>query len=180
MEVYVHAQTVRRNTSVQWLEPFYTTHTAKNWARYAVTAEFSLCTGCYLLINVLHTSVMLSPEFLQESKIDMSELQLKPEQLAEMVGLIEDGTISGKIGKQILPDLLQVRVPSSSHNGCICVQTHSLWVKAHAHTHCTQVSCSHGTISSKIGKQILPDLLQVCIHLHHTTGPPVYRHIVCG
>lgn len=44
---------------------------------------------------------------LQESKTDMSELQLKPEQLAEMVGLIEDGTISGKIGKQILPDLLQ-------------------------------------------------------------------------
>ena len=37
----------------------------------------------------------------------MSELQLKAEQLAEMVGLIEDGTISGKIAKQILPDLLQ-------------------------------------------------------------------------
>ena len=45
----------------------------------------------------------------QESKIDMSELQLKAPQLAEMVSLIEDGTISGKIGKQILPDLLQVR-----------------------------------------------------------------------
>ena len=44
----------------------------------------------------------------QESKIDMSELQLKAAQLAEMVSLIEDGTISGKIGKQILPDLLQV------------------------------------------------------------------------
>ena len=39
----------------------------------------------------------------------MSELQLKAQQLAEMVGLIEDGTISGKIGKQILPDLLQAR-----------------------------------------------------------------------
>ncbi len=38
----------------------------------------------------------------------MSELQLKAPQLAEMVSLIEDGTISGKIGKQILPDLLQV------------------------------------------------------------------------
>jgi len=44
---------------------------------------------------------------LQETKIDMSELQLKAPQLAEMVGLIEDGTISGKIAKQILPDLLQ-------------------------------------------------------------------------
>ncbi len=38
----------------------------------------------------------------------MGELQLKAPQLAEMVSLIEDGTISGKIGKQILPDLLQV------------------------------------------------------------------------
>lgn len=45
---------------------------------------------------------------LQESKIDMSQLQLKPDTLAEMVALIEDGTISGKIGKQVLPDLLQV------------------------------------------------------------------------
>lgn len=46
--------------------------------------------------------------YLQESKIDMSKLQLTADQLAEMVGLIEDGTISGKIAKQILPDLLQV------------------------------------------------------------------------
>lgn len=57
---------------------------------------------------------------LQESKIDMSELQLKAQQLAEMVGLIEDGTISGKIGKQILPDLLQARF----HLQCLCVRTH--------------------------------------------------------
>ena len=41
----------------------------------------------------------------------MSELQLTAEQLAEMVGLIEDGTISGKIAKQILPDLLKVCMP---------------------------------------------------------------------
>lgn len=38
----------------------------------------------------------------------MSQMQMKPETLAQMVGLIEDGTISGKIGKQVLPDLLQV------------------------------------------------------------------------
>ena len=43
----------------------------------------------------------------------MSELQLKAPQLAEMVSLIEDGTISGKIGKQILPDLLQVRLEAA-------------------------------------------------------------------
>lgn len=40
----------------------------------------------------------------------MSKLQLTAPQLAEMVSLIEDGTISGKIAKQILPDLLQVCV----------------------------------------------------------------------
>ncbi|KAL3130343.1 Glutamyl-tRNA(Gln) amidotransferase subunit B-1, chloroplastic/mitochondrial [Trebouxia sp. C0009 RCD-2024] len=45
--------------------------------------------------------------FCKESKIDMSKLQLTAPQLAEMVSLIEDGTISGKIAKQILPDLLQ-------------------------------------------------------------------------
>ena len=50
---------------------------------------------------------MCAVMLLQESKIDMGELQLKAQQLAEMVGLIEDDTISGKIGKQILPDLLQ-------------------------------------------------------------------------
>ena len=49
----------------------------------------------------------------------MGQLQLKPETLAEMVGLIEDGTISGKIGKQVLPDLLQVcRL-------CLCTCHHS-------------------------------------------------------
>lgn len=51
---------------------------------------------------------------LQESKIDMSELQLTADQLAEMVSLIEDGTISGKIAKQILPDLLQVGLAGDS------------------------------------------------------------------
>eukprot|EP00891_Asterochloris_glomerata_P003991 jgi/Astpho2/3991/e_gw1.00063.49.1_t len=45
--------------------------------------------------------------FCKEQKIGMHQLQLKPETLAEMVGLIEDGTISGKIGKEILQGLLQ-------------------------------------------------------------------------
>jgi len=38
----------------------------------------------------------------------MGALKLSPAALAEMTKLIEDGTISGKIGKQILPQLLQV------------------------------------------------------------------------
>ena len=45
----------------------------------------------------------------QETQQSFSEVQLSPAGLAEMIGLIEGGVISGKIGKQILPDLLQVR-----------------------------------------------------------------------
>jgi aspartyl-tRNA(Asn)/glutamyl-tRNA(Gln) amidotransferase subunit B len=43
---------------------------------------------------------------LNASKLSITELPLKPEQLAELVSLIEDGTISGKIAKEILPELL--------------------------------------------------------------------------
>jgi aspartyl-tRNA(Asn)/glutamyl-tRNA(Gln) amidotransferase subunit B len=40
-------------------------------------------------------------------RLSYSTLPLRPEQLAEMVGLIEAGAISGKIAKEILPELLQ-------------------------------------------------------------------------
>lgn len=40
----------------------------------------------------------------------MSDLKMASQTLAEMIQLIEDGTISGKIAKQILPKLLQVRL----------------------------------------------------------------------
>lgn len=46
---------------------------------------------------------------LQESKTKMSDIKMAPATLAELIKLIEDGTISGKIAKQILPKLLQVR-----------------------------------------------------------------------
>jgi aspartyl-tRNA(Asn)/glutamyl-tRNA(Gln) amidotransferase subunit B len=39
-------------------------------------------------------------------RLSYSTLPLRPEQLAEMVGLIEAGAISGKIAKEILPELL--------------------------------------------------------------------------
>lgn len=45
--------------------------------------------------------------FCKESKTKMDAIKLSPATLAEMTQLIEDGTISGKIGKQILPHLLQ-------------------------------------------------------------------------
>lgn len=46
----------------------------------------------------------------QESGQGMGDLAMSPTVLSEMVSLIEGGTISGKIAKQILPDLLQVRL----------------------------------------------------------------------
>ena len=45
---------------------------------------------------------------LQEARISFAKLRLAPATLAEMISLIEVGAISGKIGKQILPDLLEV------------------------------------------------------------------------
>lgn len=62
--------------------------------------------------QVVPTVLLLA---VQEQKIGMHQLQLKPETLAEMVGLIEDGTISGKIGKEILPGLLQVGTAQVQH-----------------------------------------------------------------
>jgi aspartyl-tRNA(Asn)/glutamyl-tRNA(Gln) amidotransferase subunit B len=40
-------------------------------------------------------------------RLSYTTLPLRPEQLAEMVGLIDGGAISGKIAKEILPELLQ-------------------------------------------------------------------------
>jgi aspartyl-tRNA(Asn)/glutamyl-tRNA(Gln) amidotransferase subunit B len=44
--------------------------------------------------------------YLNNNKLSIGEIALKPEILAELVDLIEKGTISGKIAKDILPDLL--------------------------------------------------------------------------
>lgn len=40
---------------------------------------------------------------LLERNCDLAESPISPEHLAEMIGLIADGTISGKIGKELLP-----------------------------------------------------------------------------
>ncbi|MCP9839184.1 Asp-tRNA(Asn)/Glu-tRNA(Gln) amidotransferase subunit GatB [Synechococcus sp. J7-Johnson] len=45
--------------------------------------------------------------YLNSGKLSIAELPLKPEELSELVGLIDDGTISGKIAKEILPELLE-------------------------------------------------------------------------
>jgi len=43
---------------------------------------------------------------LKNEKIRINSITLKPDNLAELVKIIEDGTISGKIAKDILPELL--------------------------------------------------------------------------
>ncbi len=45
--------------------------------------------------------------YVNANRLSYALLPLRPEQLAEMVGLIETGTISGKIAKEILPELLE-------------------------------------------------------------------------
>jgi aspartyl-tRNA(Asn)/glutamyl-tRNA(Gln) amidotransferase subunit B len=44
--------------------------------------------------------------YVKSNNLSITETQLKPEILAELISLITDGTISGKIGKEILPELL--------------------------------------------------------------------------
>ena len=44
--------------------------------------------------------------YLKTSKQSITEIALTPVTLAELIGLIETGTISGKIAKEILPELL--------------------------------------------------------------------------
>lgn len=44
--------------------------------------------------------------YLNNKKLSITEIALKPSTLAELIALIEDGTISGKIAKDILPELL--------------------------------------------------------------------------
>ncbi|MFN5513795.1 MAG: Asp-tRNA(Asn)/Glu-tRNA(Gln) amidotransferase subunit GatB [Cyanobacteriota bacterium] len=45
--------------------------------------------------------------YLNAQKLTITELPLQPVQLAELVALIESGAISGKIAKEILPELLE-------------------------------------------------------------------------
>ena len=45
--------------------------------------------------------------YVNSKRLSYGDLALRPEQLSELVKLIEGGTISGKIGKEILPELLE-------------------------------------------------------------------------
>ena len=45
--------------------------------------------------------------YLKEEKLELKETQLTPENLAELITLIEKGTISNNIGKQIIVEMMQ-------------------------------------------------------------------------
>ena len=43
---------------------------------------------------------------LNENNLELTESKITPEHLVEMIKLIEDGVISGKIGKRVLPEIV--------------------------------------------------------------------------
>jgi aspartyl-tRNA(Asn)/glutamyl-tRNA(Gln) amidotransferase subunit B len=45
--------------------------------------------------------------YLKNQKVGVKDIALTPTILAELIGLIENGTISGKIAKEILPELFE-------------------------------------------------------------------------
>ena len=45
--------------------------------------------------------------YVNSNRLSYATLPFRPEQLAEMVKLIDGGKISGKIAKEILPELLE-------------------------------------------------------------------------
>ena len=52
--------------------------------------------------------------YLKENHIEITDTKLTPDNLVELVGLIEKGTISNNIGKQILIDMLQTGEKASA------------------------------------------------------------------
>ena len=52
--------------------------------------------------------------YLKENHIEITDTNLTPENLVELIGLIEKGTISNNIGKQILIDMLQTGEKASA------------------------------------------------------------------
>ncbi len=48
--------------------------------------------------------------YLKSNKLSFSELKLSPENLAEMISMISKNIISGKIAKEILPELIQKNI----------------------------------------------------------------------
>lgn len=52
--------------------------------------------------------------YLKEEKLEITDTKLTPENLAELISLIEKGTISNNIGKQIIIDMMKTREMASA------------------------------------------------------------------
>ena len=50
--------------------------------------------------------------YLKKESLSITHAKLNGAQLAELLTIIEDGTISGKIGKELLPELMEKGAPS--------------------------------------------------------------------
>ena len=48
--------------------------------------------------------------YMKSNKLNFADLKLSPMNLAEMINLISKGTISGKIAKEILPELIEKNI----------------------------------------------------------------------
>ena len=53
--------------------------------------------------------------YLKANKLSFSELQLSPVNLAEMINMISNNTISGKIAKEILPELIEKNISPQNY-----------------------------------------------------------------
>ncbi len=54
--------------------------------------------------------------FLNEEKRDIADCPITPEALAEMIRLIEEGTISGKMAKEVIEEMYKTGKPAADHH----------------------------------------------------------------
>ena len=74
---------------------------------WAVAEYFEATVGCGAPPKQVANWVMGDiAAYLKENKLNIAEMALKTADLAELIALIETGAISGKIAKEILPELL--------------------------------------------------------------------------
>jgi aspartyl-tRNA(Asn)/glutamyl-tRNA(Gln) amidotransferase subunit B len=73
----------------------------------ALADFFEACARLYPDAKVVSNWIMTDLlRGLHEANLEIAEAPISPRHLAEMLRMIDDGTISGKIGKQILPEMV--------------------------------------------------------------------------
>ena len=61
-------------------------------------------TNCKMIANWITGDILAA---LKDKKINIDNLNVSPEQLGELLGLIENGTVSGKIAKDVFQDMVR-------------------------------------------------------------------------